>query len=724
MNDILTLLKKQITISYDQSFELAKYCSNLLCSNDHNKMVQGRKIIIHVLDNFELIPKVTYSIWTDLIESVGFYPYLEKNKLSTDSLADEIRKQSCKSDYLENKYMHIKQKELSDLLKTDKNVVASAPTSFGKSLLIEEIVASHKYKNIIIIQPTLALLDETRIKLRKYSDNYKIIVRTSQTYSESKGNIFLLTAERVIEYEKYPHIDLLVIDEFYKLSLRRKDDRANILNNAFLRIVNTYNAKFYMLGPNIDGITKGFEEKYNATFYKSDYSLVDCDITNINVDNLLEAEKKKKLFDLLYDLKNEQTLIYCSSPSRARKYAKEFMEYIKEKNEFEENHLPIIKWIEENISTSWSLVDELKKGIAFHDGSLQKHIGASIISYFNKNKLKYIFCTSTIIEGVNTSAKNVIIYDSHKGNKDIDFFDYSNIKGRSGRMMIHYVGKIYNFIAIPNQQQIIVDIPFFEQNKDIITDEILINIPEKDVKHNLKERYDSFKEIPSDLFEIIKKNGVSVDAQMYIYNYLENHLENINLYTWSQMPTYNQILDVLKLADNKFFTLEKSKGIYSVSQLTFYLNRYRTSGNMKSIINLIFESKKANVKKLNDQRIQNYYDQSIELAFHIYRHWFQYTIPKVFRVIDSLQRYVCEKHNLKPGSYSYFVQQLESDFLKENVSILVEYGLPQSSAKKIEKIIGNTLTEDEVIEFIKKNSKKIMHELTEYECERLIECII
>ena len=97
-----------------------------------------------------------------------------------------------------------------------------------------------------------------------------------------------------------------------------------------------------MLGPNIDGITKGFEEKYNATFYKSDYSLVDCDITNINIDNLSEAEKKKKLFDLLYDLKNEQTLIYCSSPSRARKYAKEFMEYIKEKNEFEENHLQLL----------------------------------------------------------------------------------------------------------------------------------------------------------------------------------------------------------------------------------------------------------------------------------------------------------------------------------------------------------------------------------------------
>ena len=62
--------------------------------------------------------------------------------------------------------------------------------------------------------------------------------------------------------------------------------------------------------------------------------------------------------------------------------------------------------------------------------------------------LKYLFCTSTIIEGVNTSAKNVVIFDNKKGLNLIDFFDYSNIKGRSGRMMEHYVGKVYNFNKI------------------------------------------------------------------------------------------------------------------------------------------------------------------------------------------------------------------------------------------------------------------------------------
>ncbi|MGS4443454.1 DEAD/DEAH box helicase [Enterobacter roggenkampii] len=78
-----------------------------------------------------------------------------------------------------------------NLINSEKNVIASAPTSFGKSLLIEEIVASKKYKNIIIIQPTLALLDETRKKISKYSNDYKLIVRTSQAFcSEGKGNIF------------------------------------------------------------------------------------------------------------------------------------------------------------------------------------------------------------------------------------------------------------------------------------------------------------------------------------------------------------------------------------------------------------------------------------------------------------------------------------------------------------------------------------------------------
>ena len=60
---------------------------------------------------------------------------------------------------------------------------------------------------------------------------------------------------------------------------------------------------------------------------------------------------------------------------------------------------------------------------------------------------------------MNTSAKNVVIFDNKKGGKDIDFFDYSNIVGRSGRMMEHYIGNIYNFVPIPQEEKTIIDNP-------------------------------------------------------------------------------------------------------------------------------------------------------------------------------------------------------------------------------------------------------------------------
>ncbi len=493
----------------------------------------------------------------------------EKNRLIFKNTAGEIRKGFHKSDNL-NKYFHEEQRILKDILNSEKNLIVSAPTSFGKSLLIEEVVASKKYKNIVIIQPTLALLDETRKKLKKYKDNYKIIVRTSQRPSEQKGNLFLLTAERVMEYLDLPQIDFFVIDEFYKLSAKRDDERSDVLNNAFNLLISKHKSKFYLLGPNIDGISMGFAEKYNAKFYKTNYSLVDN--RAIDIYSKYEAqfgdrgEKKKykeeKLFELLSKLKNEQTIIYCSSPSRVRYLSIKFHDYLKNKNiKLQNEKLSIIEWIKENVSENWSVIDCLNYRIGIHDGALQQHITSTIIKYFNEKRLSYLFCTSTIIEGVNTSAKNVIFFDKFKGNrKPIDFFDYSNIKGRSGRMMEHYIGRIFDFNKPPEKENIIVDIPFFDQPKDV-SDEILIQLDEKDVKNKESEKYKLLEKIPLEEKELFKKNGVSVEGQMNILNYLKNNLlEQQSLLSWTAYPKYYQLKYVLFLAwDNLLKTGETTR---------------------------------------------------------------------------------------------------------------------------------------------------------------------
>lgn len=731
MSDYNELLKKidgNTNITLQDSFDIAVKCSMWLAGNDEQVSL-ARRIAICFLDKWTHIPVETYPVWTDIVEAIGFYPYLEKNNetMKLQSLSDEVRQKTYLSDYLPSTYLHKEQKKLSQYLLSGKNVIASAPTSFGKSLLIEELVASEKYKNIVIIQPTLALLDETRIKLKKYSDKYKIIVRTSQPPAEEKGNLFLLTAERVMEYNPLPVIDLLIIDEFYKLSLKRIDERANTLNNAFLKIVGKFNSKFYFLGPNIDGVTPGFTEKYNAIFYKSDFSLVDCKVKDLSSHfsnslskRELEKQKLPKLFDLLDELKDEQTLIYCSTPARARRFAKKYFEHLCTMKEPQITKLPLVEWIEKNVTPHWSLSKELCYGIATHDGSLQKHIGASIIKYFNDGLLRCMFCTSTIIEGVNTSAKNVVIFDGKKGGNDIDFFDYSNIKGRSGRLMKHYIGNIYNFVPIPQKDTIIIDIPFYEQDERILSDEILINIEKSDVQKQVADRYNKLYEIEPELIEIIKMNGTNVDGQMNIYYELKEAINDPTKYSniaWSQIPNYSQLNYILSLAEKNTFTFESKHVVGSVKQLARYVRMYITQKNIMLIVNDRYKNKRKNAKSPKQEKKIEHCDKAIEEGFHIYRHWFQFKVPKAFRVIDSLQRYVCTQNGKKAGSYSYFIQQLENDFIKENLSILTEYGIPSDTVRQIASKIPDTLDEDNVIDFIKNNKKDVYCSLLQYEID-------
>ncbi len=58
----------------------------------------------------------------------------------------------------------------------------------------------------------------------------------------------------------------------------------------------------------------------------------------------------------------------------------------------------------------------------------------------------------------------------------------------------------------------------------------MVNIPEKDVKTEVKERYNKIYEIPSELLDIIKNNGTSINGQRIIeslYNYKKSKVKNL-----------------------------------------------------------------------------------------------------------------------------------------------------------------------------------------------------
>lgn len=730
MEEFLKQIETKEKFSIAETFDVYKFCSNLVIENEQD----AQKAIINILDNRTKFDKSLDPILTDLVEAVGFYPYLQKENLKLDSTDSLIRQVYHHSDNLD-KFLHEDQKYLLSLLNSKQNVIVSAPTSFGKSLLIEEFVASKYFKNIIIIQPTLALLDETRRKLLKYDEDYKLIVRTSQEPTKEKGNIFLFTSERVNEYKQFPQIDFLIIDEFYKLSAIRDDERADSLNNAFNYILKQHKCKFYLLGPNIDGISQGFTDKYNAIFYKTHSSLVNAKMIDIYTPNKETFDKtthhakkgfkeavefkEKVLFELLLSQKNEQSIIYCSSPARVRNLSLKFCKYLIEKGEKNLNtDLDIIEWITENISKDWSLITLLNNKIGIHDGALQKHFTTSIIDYFNDKKLNYLFCTTTIIEGVNTTAKNIIYYDSTKGrNTRIDFFDYSNIKGRAGRLMIHYTGYVYNFNPIPERTQIHVDIPFFEQNP--ISDEVLINLEEHEVKNKNSNQYNAIQAIPANEKEIIKNNGVHVFGQKNIIEQIRQDIDSkYHLISWNRFPTKQQLEYVLQLAWNNLRNTSETGGQMTLNALVTVTQIY---GYNQNIWNLV-ENTYAYLKNLStniDKSDAEIRDEAIMQSFQTLKHWFEYKVPKWLSVINSIQQFICEERGLRAGDYSYFSNLIENDFLRENLTILSEFGIPSSAIRKLEKLIPSNLSQDEVIRKIRTEKLYDNKVFIEYERNKL-----
>lgn len=81
---------------------------------------------------------------------MGFIHTLKKENLHLESTDSLIRKEYHYSSNVD-KFLHEDQKHLLLLLNSEKNVIVSTPTSFGKSLLVEEFVASRKFRNIIIL---------------------------------------------------------------------------------------------------------------------------------------------------------------------------------------------------------------------------------------------------------------------------------------------------------------------------------------------------------------------------------------------------------------------------------------------------------------------------------------------------------------------------------------------------------------------------------------------
>jgi replicative superfamily II helicase len=310
--------------------------------------------------------------------------------------------------------------------------IVSAPTSFGKTMIIKEYIFNYIPEKVVFIVPTNSLADELLddFKVRFEPLGYIIFDSIKKLDSIPYRSIFIGTQEKYYNLiEFYDKIDLFVIDEAYKLTDPVKGSREVILNRSFIDTLEN-SEKIILLMPLVNSIT-GLEQ-LNFQILKSDYA---------PVAKTFHAVKNLNKTILEHIRANEKTnLVYFSSPTYLEKF------YLKNLNDLKIQIELSNQWInrvEEDFHPDWLPIKALNSGIGIHYGPMPKFIQKKVIELFKNQLIHNILATSSVIEGVNTPTKSIFIANSKDVLGKSNLVKFKNLIGRAGRLGEHKVGEIY-----------------------------------------------------------------------------------------------------------------------------------------------------------------------------------------------------------------------------------------------------------------------------------------
>lgn len=640
-----------------------------------------------------------------------------------------------------NQMLHKYQKEILDQFSSliRNRYVLSAPTSFGKTFLMYEIIKKIKYSNILLIFPTISLLSENYMKLisDKFFESYKIHT-LSEIKSEELGekNIFIYTPERYLSFldNNDRSFEFTFIDEIYKIDndfiIDTDTPEENERDTAY-RLALEYACRdsndMLLVGPYIQFPSDMRET--NSSFQNfvsiNDFNIIEYNDVEIVSKTLAHLDRNKfEIENTVYRLKsgtksmqekvvqsvlqlifNEgNIIIYCSSKYDTERFAKKLLDEEAYNTKLEQNQSStrifniFLEHIERTFGADWIVFRALSKRIGIHNSGIPKYIQKEIINLFNQGELFCLFSTTTITEGVNTTAKNLIVTSVRKGIKPLKQFDAKNIAGRAGRFNSHYSGNVIDltkdFVTIIDSEQDSIEHRNYDENRnktDIdleVTRDNFLTDSDKILKENI-EQLKKESELPSFIFQSYKV--ISPFKKISMYNRIRNmsSAELRRIDQLKQALQYNRgtdihwdgfqtVVNICKdFVDNSFLKglMEREieiRGKNSVSLLVIQLSNYLKNGFLGTVQYYVNQQNKPK-------------DTAMRETANLVYTTFKYHLVKHLGVFDLLYRYyISQIDNRKfddvPG-IQILLQRLEYNALTAEGRKLSDYGVPFALVK-------------------------------------------
>ncbi|AZA51188.1 hypothetical protein EG346_24810 [Chryseobacterium carnipullorum] len=675
----------------EQVFDRCHIINGLLIDNQEN---EARQELIKLLD-FHNTNQLAYNpLVNHLIRETGLFPYLE---LETSNWEERFIYNAFKVDVGEENplTLHREQSFLLKKLLEGKNIAVSAPTSFGKSFVIDAYIKIKKPNNVLIIVPTLALTDETRRRLyKKFAHEYKII--TTSDVELSDKNIFIFPQERAMNYINIVEsFDIMIVDEFYKASSKFDKERSPSLIRAMIKLGAKSNQKYY-LAPNITSLENNpFTD--DMEFIRLDFNTVFLEKHELYNQIKNNDEKSEVLLEILSKNKGK-SLIYAGTYSNIDSLTILFLAtYEPVKNELLEM---FANWLSKNYDFNWSLTKLVSREIGVHNGRLHRSLSQIQVKLFEEGEgIRNLISTSSIIEGVNTSAENVIIWRNRKGSAKLDDFTYKNIIGRGGRMFKHFIGKIYILEQPPEEGLTQLSIPFPDEILGDLEESKYDGLLTKEQVAKLKFYNDEMAElVGAKVYEELKSESIFQSSNSDLIKAIAIDLTK-NPDEWNGLYYLNEFKP--ENWDRLLYKVIKLQpGNWDCSYKTFVeFIKIMAYNWTKSIPELL--------KELED------YDVGIDTFFLLERN-VTYKFSALLNDLNTLQKRILKN---KQYDISKFIKWCSNAFLPKVVFQLEEYGLPRMISKKIHesKVIDfydSDLTIHKVVEKFNEIGKEMTIEKT------------
>jgi hypothetical protein len=608
------------------------------------------------------------------------------------------------------------QKRVWDKLNTLSLLGISAPTSAGKSFIIlmksiDELLK--KGGNIVYIVPTLSLVAQVASdfhqQLRRFGlDDYRVLTTYNAQFS-GKKRVYVLTQERALSafsQKEIPFEDvrILIVDEIQNIERVEfeGDQRAKTLYDTLIEFRHTCNAELTIIsGPRIEGLkelgcdifdeenideekTKGspvasftYSVSKSGNFYfLNQYTDILTTPNKIRIvnDSMIKGYGKSQYQDDFVEYlssfitslgRDSINIIFSPTAGQARKTAIKLANLRTESNT-NENISSLEQYLKDTVHSDYEMCNTISKGVVYHHGKTPTHVRAVIEKAIKAKMINNIVCTTTLLQGVNLPAQNVIVRNpdlaikSKNGTKPkLTDYEIANLRGRAGRLLKDFIGRTY-----------VLEEKAFESSNQQLD---LFPEAEKTLKAGYGDKFTKFK---SEIKKSIEKHEAPSEDNKE-FSFLVTHIRQTVIKHGNS--SINRLKSVgINISQDEYQAIALKMNELQVPKGICILNRYWDPLDL----DLLYKNR--NRFNLPTSASSSDIDYQLQQALTLMKELLPLYYYKYFSVNENLLGSACisAKEWLKEKSLKRILNSAyfnDSDKVEQRISLLqntISYGLP------------------------------------------------